>query len=668
MTELSLEGLRVDIPATHLAALGLLRALDRHGLPARIAWRGGSAVLSSDFAEAGEIARWLAGTFAPVPIIAPWQKGGCYSDATKSPRSGQLPLEDAARGAQPGSRLAAYRRVFEALDRDVLPRFGTRLGGLTPNDQLKAAVIRECRAWLPDDALPFVDLAAVLPEHSAKPNFGPALGGTGGADGNKAIDTRYIRALVELGVHEEQDDTRAAAHDWACALVTGHGSRPLPQMADGLLEAGSTDELDGVPGKTTFANNPWQTVLALEGMLVLAGSVHTRESRGQAAFPWTVSTSARQDRDGTADLYLPEWDGWRDAGAVAELYSRGRLRAGQRRAADVPTVTAAVRAAGPQLGVRRFQEFRLTKRRGGNPNLTAVGSLVVPDRASDDVLFADLGPLLSLRRDDLGGPLRQLVRLAEQAVRAPGDHRFEAFLAAGRILRYAEARPSERRLPRVRLHRGWAAVLAGEESGIGRLALAIAAGLRARREGVRGEAALGRIERVLASARPLTLRILDGPTRPAVPATPLERGTGAGLLWRWVTQRQDWDEPLAALVALLRRADLWPARPREPDSLLATPGPWAVIAPLALAVQPLPEWEASPAEEVAVLARRGSIETAYAAAVRRLHRLGVGVEVVRPPQAAIPPERFACALTTPIDPAERGRLSRFLLKPTEEER
>ncbi|MGH8909413.1 MAG: hypothetical protein ACRD0K_23685 [Egibacteraceae bacterium] len=661
MTELRLDGLRVDTPATHLAALGLLRALDRHGLPARMAWRGGCATLASDFEETGEIAAWLAGTFAPVPIIAPWQKGGCYADATKSPRSGQLPLEEAARRAEPGSRLAAYRRVFEALDRDVLPQFGTRLGGLTPDGKLKAAVIRQCRAWLPDEALPFVDLAAVLTEDGTEPNFGPALGGTGGADGNQAIDTRYIRALIELGLHDQRKEAPEAARDWALALLTGSAHRPLPPIADGLLDAGSTDELDGIPGKTVFANNPWQTVLALEGMLLLGGSVHTRENGGQAAFPWTVSTSARQDRDGVADLYLPEWEGWRDAGAVAQLYSRGRLRAGQRRAADVAAVTAAVRAAGPQLGVRRFQEFRLTKRRGGNPNLTAVGALVVPERADSDLLLADLGPLLSLRRDDLGGSLRQLVGLAEQAVRAPGDHRFQALLAAGRVLRYAEARPTDRRVT-VRLRDGWAGVLAGEESGIGRLALAIAAGLRARRQGLEGEAAVQRTERALASPRPLTARILDGPTWPAVQETPSERGAGAGLLWRWVTQHEDWDQPLAALVAVLRRSALPAARMREPDGLAATPGPWAVIAPLALAVQPLPEWKAEPAEEVAVLARRAGLQAAYAAAVRRLHRLGVGVEVVEPPpQPTLAPERLACALATPIDLAERRRLSRFLL-------
>jgi CRISPR-associated protein Csx17 len=668
MTELLLEGLRVDTPATHLAALGLLRALDRHGLPARMAWRGGCAALDSDFADAVAVAGWLAGTFAPVPIIAPWQTGGCYADAVKSPRSGQLPLEEAARRAEPGSRLAAYRRVFEVLDRDVLPQFGTRLDGKTPDKKHKRAIIRECRAWLPDEALPFVDLAAVLTEDDTEPNFGPALGGAGGMDGNQAIDTRYIRALIEIGVHEEREETREAAHDWALSLLTGRGKRLLPRLSDGLLDAGTTNELDGIPGKTTFANNPWQTVLALEGMLLLGGSVHTRESRGQAAFPWMVTTSARQDRDGAADLYLPEWQGWRDAGAVAELYARGRLRAGQRRAADVAAVTAAVRAVGPQLGVRRFQEFRLTKRRGGNPNLTAVGALVVPEQADDDLLLADLGPLLSLRRDDLGGSLRQLVRLAEQAVRAPGHDRFQALLAAARILRYAETRPSERRLPAVRLRRGWAGVLAGEASGIGRLALAIATGLRARRKAVESEAVAERADLVLASPRPLTLRVLDGPTRPSI-ATPSERGTGAGLLWRWVTQHEDWDEPLAALVALLRRSGLGAVRIREPDGLLATPGPWAVIAPLALAVQPLPEWEADPAEEVAVLARRASLQAAYAAAVRRLHRLGAGVEVVEPPpQLTVVPERLACALATPIDLAERRRLSRFLLTPTPEER
>lgn len=661
MSVLEFDGLRVDTPATHLAALGLLRAIDRHGQPARMAWRFGYAMLDSTFATVGELAGWLAEGFAPVPIVAPWQKGGCYRDATKSPRAYQLPLEEAARRAPSGSRLAAYRAVFEALDRDVLPRFGTQLGGLTPDQARKAEIIRACRAWLPDEAVPFVDLAAVLPDDDGKPAFGPALGATGGADGNQAIDTRYIRALTLLGIHEEADEARASAAEWAQTLLTGVPARPLPGLPDGLLEAGSTDEMDGAPGKVAFASNPWQTVLALEGMLLLAGSVHTRDGRGEAAFPWAVRTSARQDREGVVDLYLPEWAGWRDAAAVAELHARGRLRAGARHAFDVAAVSAAVRAAGPQLGVRRFQEFRLTKRRGGNPNLTAVGALVVPEHASDDTLLADLGPLVYPNRP-LGGAALQLVRRAEQALRAPGDQRSEAFLAAARVLRAAETRTPDPVWPAYRLQRGWVGVLTDHP--LGRLALTVAAGLRDRLEQVSHEskAQHERAERVLASPRPLVARLLDAPARPVLPKDIHSYGADLGLLLEWAREPDRWDEPLAALVALLRRSQLTLDSPPEPSSQAV--GPWVVLAPIVLAAQPLRKWDAKPADEVLVTLRRVGIAAAYEAAVRRLHRLGVGVARIPVPGSSKPDQRLACALATPIHPQARAQLEAHLLAPT----
>lgn len=661
MSMLALDGLRADAPATHLAALGLLRAIDRHGQPARMAWRGGCAVLDSVFETIDALATWLAGHFAPVPIVAPWQTGGCYRDATKSPRAHQLPLEEAARRAAPGSRLTAYRAVFEALDRDVLPQFGTSLGGLTPAKPLKREIIKACRAWLPDEAVPFIDLAAVLPDDDGEPVYGSALGATGGMDGNKAIDTRYIRALTVLGIHEDTGEDREAAAEWARSLLSGVAARPLPGLPDGLLDAGSSDEIDGIPGKVAFASNPWQTVLALEGMLLLAGSIHTRDGRGDAAFPWTVRTSARQDQEGVVDLYLPEWEGWRDAAAVAELHARGRLRAGARHAFDVAAVSAAVRAAGPQLGVRRFQEFRLTKRRGGQPNLTALGALVVPDHASDETLLADLGPLVRPGRP-LDGATLQLVRRAEQALRAPGDHRFEAFLAAARVLRAVEMRTPDPVWPTYRLQQGWVGVLAAEP--LGRLALMVATGLRDRLDHMPGgsKAQREQAERVLASHRPLVTRLLDALARPVLPERIHRYGADLGVLFAWARDHDQWDEPLAALVALLRRSRLTPGP--ELGSLCAASGPWAVLAPIVLAAQPLRDWGADPAGEVLITLRRAGIDAAYEAAVRRLHRLGVGVARIPVPGQRRPDPRLACALATPIHPTTRARLEPHLLHPT----
>lgn len=656
MTLLELAGLRVDVPATHLAALGVVRVLHAQLPPARLGWRGGAAVLESDLGDMDAMARWLAEGYAPTPMVAPWQKGGFFSDSVKTPRSEQETFELAALAAPPGHRLAAWGATFRAVDRDVLPRFGTRIGGTTPDDKRKGEVIAACRAWLPDAALDFVDLAAVLDEERGDPVYGPVLGGTGGADGNKAIDTRVMVALTVLGLHRAGVDEGAVP--LARALLRGTADADLPALDDGLLNASSSKELDGVSGDVGSAHNPWLTVLALEGMLLLAGSVHTREERAAAAFPWTIRASSRQlDADSVRDVFLPEWEGLLDATELARLYARGLLWAGHRPASDIAEITELLADAGPKLGVRRFHEVRATKRRGGNPNLVQLGTLQVPRVRRDGPPVGDLAPVTAWIRPGRGDH-RYFAHLAGRLEALLRDRATEAaslLATAGEILRAAE-RAGADEVALLPLRPRWGAFLADDH--VASLAAAAVHAVRCRLAQLHEAPGLARIDdgravTVLSGGGDLVSRLLEA-VRTPVGAYDPTLGTTLAAAVAWALD-PTLDDRIDALLAVLRRGrdDL---RVRPPTQR-GTPVPTGAVGPVVLAAQPLASWEQRPAAQPLVGLRRLGFAAAYEEAVRVLHRWGLPAVRTDVRLASTPDPRLAAALALPILETDRRRLA-----------
>ena len=288
MNRLVLGGCQAVTLSGYLQALGVLRVLSlQHDPSAYLHWEHDTPVLTTALTT-GQLTSWLADGYAPSPIISPWNAGSGFAGNGKSVTA-ERALQVFRAAGQP--RFRALRDAIGAGDQVVAQARSLGWEGRTFwAEDRKPDVVRLCRAALPDDALPWLDVAVTLT--TADLAFSP-LTGTGGNFGRQDLSATFLQRLALV---TGPDASREASVLWAEAALLGREDVPYLREAVGQYDPGRAGGILSSPGEKTddagFAN-PWALVLALEGTLLFASAVTRRYgAAGNGALPFLTRPSA----------------------------------------------------------------------------------------------------------------------------------------------------------------------------------------------------------------------------------------------------------------------------------------------------------------------------------------------------------------------------------------
>lgn len=401
--ELRLDGCAPDPLMGYLKAIGVLRLVAEQEDPStRGAWRQESFILTSRLDSDG-LTAFLLDQYSSTPILAPWgARTGFYGTSSESTAREALNAIAATQDA----RLAPYREAIEAV-RSLLVHLGMTA---KPKEKEKLRLLRECRAWVPEGMLPWLDACYVLTEES---RVFPPLLGTGGNDGSADFTSNFMQHLRSVLI-----DRRDSAPLLREALFHRERASLAEDRSPGQYHPGGVGGPNATHGfEAGSLVNPWDYILMLEGTLLFAGAAVRRfgvEARGAAAYPFTVRTTwagygsasiADESREASrAEIWVPLWSKAASLPEVTHLLAEGRAQVGRRHARTGVDFARAVAGLGVDRGIAAFQRYGLLRRSGRSYLATPLGQITVDGtRAAVAELLLEVDPWLDRLRAAASG-------------------------------------------------------------------------------------------------------------------------------------------------------------------------------------------------------------------------------------------------------------------------
>jgi CRISPR-associated protein Csx17 len=420
------------IPLAHyLKALGILRLVtERQDSTARGFWNEDVFHLDSSL-DAEALTDFFLNRYEPTPILAPWNGGsGFYFQEEKlkekDPATGKR--LKSGRRIQPtaatrvvdailksmSSRFVSYRAVIE-ITRATLAKMQLEKA---PEDQAKDKLIAALRAWLPENAVEWLDCVSVL---TADPQseFGlsaifPPLLGTGGNDGNTDFTSNFMQRLREVisldtGEPMPKSETFLAASLFGTNTAGTTNNAAIGQFFPGA--AGGANNSSGFEGKSAI--NPWDFILLIEGAVVFAAAAVRKLEfalPGNLAYPFCVrqagvgygsASIADENHKRPVEMWMPLWDEPTTLSELQAVLGEGRSQVAGRPARNGVDFTRAVVTLGVDRGLSAFQRYGFQVRNGLAYFATPLDRVVVRRNARADLL-SDIDAWLGRFRSKAG--------------------------------------------------------------------------------------------------------------------------------------------------------------------------------------------------------------------------------------------------------------------------
>ena len=498
MRRVRLTGCAPDVAIMYLKAIGAFRAVAVQtggDGSARAAWEGDTFVIESALDDK-EVTDFFLHRYIPTPIVSPWNVScGFYTNDGPPYKILQKTTE----------RLAPYKRTIndvfcilndvfdsspfpcEATDGDDFddPKKYTVPEKEVVKDTLKknkVKIMEMSRNRLPDMVLPWIDAAAVMKPRGGW-SAGPILG-TGGVDGKIEFSSTYMKYVLECvgGDHKNLGQMHDLIHN---SLYGNNASLKGVKRVAGHLHPGSYSTFaTGPPSKSQDTMlNPWDYVLAMEGIMFFAGAISRRGEAGYAAFPFSVNTSwaghdtacdhengegAGSDR---GEVWLPLWDRMATCGEIEYVFDEGMVQSHKR-----PTTGAGMAVAlanyGAMRGIRAFERYGIFKRKGDAHHMISIGRIRTGGQHDGGKVLQEIEPWLESIRakgrqlaaggGKLPASIESLLRTVDDAVirycksqSAPGLQHILVML--GRLERQLALSPRLKLQPLNRLSPEWLA-------------------------------------------------------------------------------------------------------------------------------------------------------------------------------------------------------------------
>jgi CRISPR-associated protein Csx17 len=391
----------------YLKALGIFRLVAEQADPdAKSCWRDEAFVLETMLSMDELVGFFLEG-YAPTPIVSPWNGGsGFYFRERKSKEKDPVTGKRIKSGVRDEPTTAT--KTIDALLRSKSARFSTlRLAvnaakralrsEAAPSDQNKADLIRTLRSTLPEEALNWIDAAAVVTQLDVE--FPPLLG-SGGNDGNLDFSTGAMQALLTLIDPDSGIATTEADALLRSALFAHTNHTP----AVGGISQFTPNAVSSPNGGTGFQGeaqgNLWDIVLALEGTLVIASAVARRLKAGssvRAAFPFMTrkansvgagagNISFADEPTTRGEYWAPLWSRSAGLSEISALFCEGRSVVGLRAAGSSLDFARSVSQLGVDRGITQFQRYGFEQRYGNMFLGVPLGRHIVRRNPASDLI------------------------------------------------------------------------------------------------------------------------------------------------------------------------------------------------------------------------------------------------------------------------------------------
>lgn len=376
------------IPLAHyLKALGVLRLVSEQvDHQAQGWWEGDTFILRSSLDRDG-LVEFLLERYSPTPLVGPWgARSGFFAAASE--RTAREALEAIAE--TDSERLAGFRQAIQSV-RLVLKQLG--LETKAENDEEKLRLLKACRAYLPDELLPWLDTTYVLLNGDRA--FPPLLG-TGGNEGSGSYMSGFAQQVVAVLIDRTWDD----------ALLSSVFAEPQSGTTGSQAPGHFSPEATGGPNAGSGFDgsvemNPWDYLLALEGSLLFAASCAKKlesHGAGSLAYPFCVrpvgtgygSASMSDASVARAEMWLPLWERPTSYSELMAFLSEGRAVVNRRSARDGIDFARAVAATGIDRGVTAFERYGFHQRNGLSYFAVPLGRFSVREDPGVEELLAPI--------------------------------------------------------------------------------------------------------------------------------------------------------------------------------------------------------------------------------------------------------------------------------------
>lgn len=382
LNEHILYGTSTDFLINYLKALGVFKLLSvQKDNSLKGFWQDGYFHLVTGLSK-DEILQFFLNEYEPSPMVAPWN-GGSGFYGKKAANQFLRSIEQST-----VSRLEKYRTTIKQCW-DILEELEITE---KPNDKTKSALRIKIRQTINDDALEIMDTLYLVFSSTDKPGetntrFG-FLFGSGGNDGNLEFTNsfmQYLSLVIPFGQEEVDNKTKKelelSEKRLRAALFKDTLAPGLKQSVGQFFPGGAGGVNQAIGYSAGSLINPWDYILALEGILFFKGSVVRKletDLPPSAAFPFTVRETAAgsgsvstndEGSNSRGEVWLPVWSKPATYRAVNYLFYEGRVVLGRRKASNGLDFARAVANLGVDRGIDSFERIGLVSGgRFGNMN------------------------------------------------------------------------------------------------------------------------------------------------------------------------------------------------------------------------------------------------------------------------------------------------------------
>jgi CRISPR-associated protein Csx17 len=383
MVEVILTGCQPEPLGSYLKALGVLRLVGAQLDPAACGrWTADGFALTGPTRE--ELVAFFTDRYRPTPLVAPWN--GSSGFRPNDQQAGIAAIE-----ASTHDRLATYRHAIA--EARAVVAWAEQTG--RSKERTKGELLEACRARLPDEAVAWIDAAAVLVDDGVR--FPPLLG-TGGNVGRLEFSNNFMQRLAEVLCLRQGRGapTPSDARRWLEAALFADQDAPRVAGPIGQFDPGAAGGVNAAPvGDAPSLVNPWEYVLLLEGALLFASAAARRlgaQGRAGAGLPFMVAASPVGYASGTpgepdrGELWAPMWERPTTARELAYLIGEGRADWQRRQARTGLDLARAATSLGVDRGISAFVRHAFVERFGRSMLAVPAGRIAVRDRPEIPVL------------------------------------------------------------------------------------------------------------------------------------------------------------------------------------------------------------------------------------------------------------------------------------------
>jgi len=416
--EITLHGCTPEPLMSYLKALGVLRLVSEQvDSSAKGFWRDEEFTIKSGL-DSNDLLNFFISLYKPSPIFSPWNgdggfltdSGACYEtiERLRKLSTDRLTLIhriiDNIRNTASLKELGSKRSEAKQLQSKYNEKYKTRAdkwkkkasddekekyAELTKQiKSIKQSLIFLLRNEYPNESLDWLDTCLAINKDSIA--MSPLLG-SGGVDGRMEFSANYLANVIEI---LENQNSLA----WLKKSLLGDGLPVLAKTSIGQFAPGAiggANATQGMEGDSLV--NPWDYVLMLEGIVLLAGAVSRKLGVNQGAravFPFTVFSSAagesslgqKESRESRGEIWLPLWKHPTSVKEIQKIFSEGRAELCGQQCYSAVDFARAVAALGVDRGITSFARQGFLKRNGLAFIATPLGRFDVHARANTELL------------------------------------------------------------------------------------------------------------------------------------------------------------------------------------------------------------------------------------------------------------------------------------------